>query len=82
MIIVKFFLAVWCGFLGSLFTFPGLRMAKMHWDALRYNGDRKVLVFLANVSYASPLLLVSLWIKPISRDYLTARIFAGMDAPL
>ncbi|XP_076759220.1 transmembrane protein 161-like emei [Xylocopa sonorina] len=81
-IVVKFFLALWCGLLGSLFTFPGLRVSKMHWDALRYYKDRKLLLLMANISYASPLLLVSLWIKPISRDYLTVRIFSGMSGPL
>ncbi|OAD53283.1 hypothetical protein WN48_10592, partial [Eufriesea mexicana] len=81
-IVVKFFLALWCGLLGSLFTFPGLRVSKMHWDALRYYKDQKLLLLIANISYASPLLLVSLWIKPISRDYLTMRIFSGMNGPL
>ncbi|KAG5320817.1 T161B protein, partial [Pseudoatta argentina] len=81
-IVLKFFLAIWCGLLGSLFTFPGLRASKMHWDTLRYYKDNKFLVLIANISYASPLLLVSLWITPISRDYLTVRIFSGMTAPL
>ncbi|XP_012345109.1 transmembrane protein 161B isoform X2 [Apis florea] len=81
-IIVKFFLALWCGLLGSLFTFPGLRISKMHWDILRYYKDQKLLLLIANISYASPLLLISLWIKPISRDYLTIRIFSGMSGPL
>ncbi|XP_043517829.1 transmembrane protein 161B [Frieseomelitta varia] len=81
-IVVKFFLALWCGLLGSLFTFPGLRVSKMHWDALRYYKDQKLLLLIANISYASPLLLVSLWIKPVSRDYLTVRIFSGMNGPL
>ncbi|XP_015596246.1 transmembrane protein 161B isoform X2 [Cephus cinctus] len=81
-IVLKFFLAVWCGLLGSLFTFPGLRMSKMHWDTLKYYKDNKLLLLLLNISYASPLLLVILWIKPISRDYLTARIFTGMTGPL
>ncbi|XP_018057733.1 PREDICTED: transmembrane protein 161B [Atta colombica] len=81
-IVLKFFLAIWCGLLGSLFTFPGLRASKMHWDTLRYYKDNKLLVLIANISYASPLLLVSLWITPISRDYLTVRIFSGMTAPL
>ena len=81
-IVVNFFLALWCGLLGSLFTFPGLRVSKMHWDALRYYKDQKLLLLVANISYASPLLLSSLWIKPISRDYLTVRIFTGMDGPL
>nr|XP_012153345.1 PREDICTED: transmembrane protein 161B isoform X1 [Megachile rotundata] len=81
-IVVKFFLALWCGLVGSLFTFPGLRVSKMHWDALRYYKDQKLLLLIANISYASPLLLVSLWIKPVSRDYLTIRIFTGMNEPL
>ncbi|XP_076240581.1 transmembrane protein 161-like emei [Calliopsis andreniformis] len=81
-IVVKFFLALWCGLLGSLFTFPGLRVSKMHWDALRHYKDRKLLLLIANISYASPLLLISLWIKPISRDYLTVRVFTGMNGPL
>ncbi|KMQ87257.1 putative transmembrane protein 161b [Lasius niger] len=81
-IVVKFFLAIWCGLLGSLFTFPGLRVSKMHWDTLRYYRDHKLLLLIANISYVSPLLLVSLWITPISRDYLTVRIFSGMTSPL
>ncbi|KAH0948336.1 hypothetical protein HN011_007668 [Eciton burchellii] len=81
-IVVKFFLAIWCGLLGSLFTFPGLRVSKMHWDTLRYYKDRKLLLLIANISYVSPLLLVSLWITPITRDYLTVRIFSGMTSPL
>ncbi|XP_011497801.1 PREDICTED: transmembrane protein 161B [Ceratosolen solmsi marchali] len=81
-IFIKFTLAVFCGFLGSLFTFPGLRVSKMHWDTLRYHKDNKLLLILANLSYVFPLILVSLWIKPISRDYLTVRIFSGMTKPL
>lgn len=48
----------------------------------RYYKDQKLLLLIANISYASPLLLVSLWIKPVSRDYLTVRIFSGMNGPL
>ncbi|XP_034940664.1 transmembrane protein 161B [Chelonus insularis] len=80
-IVLKFFLAVWCGWLGSLFTFPGLRMSRMHWDALRYYKS-KIFLVLANISFVSPLFLVCLWIKPISRDYLTARVFTGMTGPI
>ncbi|XP_074094313.1 transmembrane protein 161-like emei [Cotesia typhae] len=81
-IVLKFSLAVWCGLLGSLLTFPGLRMAQMHSDALIYHKQRKILSLLANISFASPLLLVCLWIKPISRDYLTVRVFTGASGPL
>lgn len=74
-IVLLFFIAVTCGVVGSLFTFPGLRMAKMHFDSLRYCKDRKMLKLLLNLSFAMPFLLVLLWIKPVSRDFLTVRTF-------
>ena len=36
-LVLKFCLAVWCGLIGALFTFPGMRLARMHWDVLRYS---------------------------------------------
>ncbi|KAH8380563.1 hypothetical protein KR009_011463, partial [Drosophila setifemur] len=81
-IVVKFFLALGCGLLGSLFTFPGLRMAKMHWDSLKYCRGNRVLQVLLNLSFVLPFILVILWIRPISRDYLTVRVFQGMHQPL
>lgn len=81
-IVVKFFIACSCGLLGAIFTFPGLRMARMHWDSLKYCQGNKCMQILLNVSFALPFLLVILWIKPVSRDYLTVRIFGSMDAPL
>ncbi|KAM7357524.1 transmembrane protein 161-like emei [Cochliomyia hominivorax] len=81
-IVVKFFMALACGILGSLYTFPGLRMAKMHWDSLKYCHENKLLQILLNISFILPFILVILWIRPISRDYLTVRVFQGMDQPL
>ncbi|XP_064545240.1 transmembrane protein 161B [Drosophila montana] len=81
-IVVKFFLALSCGVLGSLFTFPGLRMAKMHWDSLKYCRGNRMLQVVLNVSFVLPFILVILWIRPISRDYLTVRVFQGMQQPL
>lgn len=34
-LILKLSLAVWAALIGTLFTFPGLRIARMHWDSLR-----------------------------------------------
>ena len=34
-LVLKFFIALWCGLIGALFTFPGLRVARMHWDVLK-----------------------------------------------
>lgn len=81
-IVLKFFIAVLCGLLGSLFTFPGLRIAQMHWDSLKYCRTTKLMQIILNTSFALPFVLVVLWIKPISRDYLTDRTFGGMDKPI
>lgn len=81
-LVLKFFIALWCGSIGALFTFPGLRLAKMQWDVLKHtegSGPKSVLI---HTSFVAPLLLTTLWIKPLSRDYLTDRVFQGMDGPL
>jgi hypothetical protein len=80
-IVLLFCIAVTCGVIGALFTFPGLRMAKMHFDSLRYCKDRKMLKLLLNLNFAMPFLLVLLWIKPVSRDFLTVRTF-NSDSPI
>jgi hypothetical protein len=36
-LVSKLGIAAWCGLVGALFTFPGLRLARMHRDALTYN---------------------------------------------
>ncbi|XP_072396215.1 transmembrane protein 161B [Diabrotica undecimpunctata] len=81
-IVLKFFMAVWCGLLGALFTFPGIRLAKMHWVLLKYFQDNKLKQLLLNFTFALPFILVIFWIKPVSRDYLTDRIFSGRTEPL
>lgn len=81
-VVLLFFIAVTCGIVGALFTFPGLRMAKMHVDSLRYCKDKKILKLLLNINFALPFFLVLFWVKPIARDYLTARIFSGMQEPI
>ncbi|XP_045469421.1 transmembrane protein 161B [Harmonia axyridis] len=81
-IVLKFFLALWCGILGAVLTFPGLRIAKMHWDLLKYFRESKTIQILLNLSFAMPFLLVVLWIKPVARDYLTVRVFSGREKPL
>ncbi|XP_076252942.1 transmembrane protein 161-like emei [Rhynchophorus ferrugineus] len=81
-IFIKFCIAVWCAILGAVLTFPGMRIAKMHWDLLRYFRESKLKQMLLNISFALPFILVILWIKPIAKDYLTVRIFSGRNTPL
>ena len=80
-LVLKFFIALWCGSIGALFTFPGLRMARMHWDVLTYT-DNRFVIMLLHIAFTSPLFLTMMWIKPLSRDYLTTRIYKGMSAPM
>ncbi|XP_026764606.2 transmembrane protein 161B [Galleria mellonella] len=81
-LILKFFLAIWAAIIGTLFTFPGLRVARMHWDSLRYYGENKIKGLLLNANFAMPFVLVLLWVRPITRHYLTVRVFSGMEKPL
>lgn len=57
-------------------------MAKMHWDSLKYCRENRWMQILLNVSFALPFILVILWVKPLSRDYLTGRVLSGMKEPL
>ena len=79
--VLKFFIALWCGSIGALFTFPGLRLAKMQWDVLSYT-ENPISIMLLHLSYISPMFLTMMWIKPLSRDYLTQRVFKGMTEPM
>ena len=81
-LVLKLCLAVWCAILGSLLTFPGLRLSRMQWDAIKYSEGSGFANVLLHISFLTPLLLATLWIKPLSRDYLTERTFKGMDKPL
>jgi len=81
-LMLKFFLALWCALTGALFTFPGLRVARMHWDSLRYCGERRLMWILLNISFIAPLLLVLMWVPPVTKEYFTHRVFSGMSGPL
>ncbi|KAK8395843.1 hypothetical protein O3P69_005746 [Scylla paramamosain] len=78
----KLSLAVLCAIIGAFFTFPGLRLGKMHWDSLRYCTESKVLRALFHLSFVAPLLLVTMWIRPVSRRYLTEYTLPGRAHPL
>ena len=80
-LVLKFFIALWCSSIGALFTFPGLRMARMQWDVLTYTDNRFVIGIL-HFAFISPLFLTMMWVKPLSRDYLTQRVFKGMAEPI
>ncbi|KPJ19258.1 Transmembrane protein 161B [Papilio machaon] len=47
-----------------------------------YYDDNKLKVLLLNINFAMPFVLVLLWVRPITRHYLTVRVFSGMTTPL
>nr|SVE76939.1 EOG090X04CK [Daphnia lumholtzi]SVE78164.1 EOG090X04CK [Daphnia lumholtzi] len=81
-LILKLCFAVWCGITGALFIFPGLRVSRMHLDALRYCSERSVLKIFMYINLVSPFLLSLLWIRPLARHYFSVRVFGNMEAPL
>ena len=78
-LLFKFWLAVLCGITGSLFTFPGLRFAQMHRDCLRFVGQKRLTQLALNISFASPLFVLLLWIRPLGRRLLTERKFGSRE---
>ncbi|XP_012941495.1 transmembrane protein 161B [Aplysia californica] len=61
--------------IGGLLTFPGLRMAKLHLDTLKYTQGRGLLQLLLQINYILPLVVALLWVKPIGRDLLCGKHF-------
>ncbi|XP_025920669.1 transmembrane protein 161A [Apteryx rowi] len=66
----KLGLVALCSFLGACLTFPGLRLAQTHLDALRMAADKPLTQVLLHVSFLAPVIVVVMWIKPISRDFV------------
>nr|CAG4650891.1 EOG090X04CK [Simocephalus serrulatus]SVE94172.1 EOG090X04CK [Simocephalus serrulatus] len=81
-LILKLCFAAWCAITGALFIFPGLRISRMHLDALRHCGERSILKVFIYINLVSPFLLCCLWIRPLARHYFTVRVFGSMEAPL
>ncbi|KAM5237969.1 transmembrane protein 161A [Ctenodactylus gundi] len=67
---VRVVLAVVGSVLGAFLTFPSLRLAQTHRDALTMSEDRPLLQILLHTSFLSPLFVLWLWTKPIARDFL------------
>ncbi|KAJ6664354.1 hypothetical protein lerEdw1_008573 [Lerista edwardsae] len=82
---VRLGLVALCSFIGACLTFPGLRLAQTHLDALKMVADRPLIqlrnrfllgfegkpaLLLLHASFLAPVIVVLMWIKPISRDLL------------
>ncbi|KAB7497661.1 Transmembrane protein [Armadillidium nasatum] len=78
----KILLAFMCALIGAFYTFPGLRLGRMHWDSLRFCGDRRIRRMVLHGSFLAPIIVVLLWVRPISRRYFTEMIFSGYSQPI
>ncbi|XP_064252644.1 LOW QUALITY PROTEIN: transmembrane protein 161A [Passer domesticus] len=56
--------------LGACLTFPGLRLAQTHLDALSMAAGKPLTRALLHVGFVAPVLVVLLWVRPLSRDFL------------
>ncbi|XP_059550126.1 transmembrane protein 161B isoform X1 [Myotis daubentonii] len=77
----KFFLAIFCSLIGAFLTFPGLRLAQMHLDALNL-ATEKITQTLLHINFLAPLLMVLLWVKPITKDYIMNPPLGKESVPL
>ncbi|XP_062034695.1 transmembrane protein 161A isoform X2 [Lepus europaeus] len=68
--------------LGAFLTFPGLRLAQTHRDALTMSEDRPLLQLLLHTSFLSPVIILWLWTRPIARDFLQQAPLGGASVSL
>uniref|UniRef100_A0AAQ5X690 Transmembrane protein 161B n=1 Tax=Amphiprion ocellaris TaxID=80972 RepID=A0AAQ5X690_AMPOC len=77
----KLILALLCSLIGAFLTFPGLRLAQMHLDALTLT-TAKFTQTLLHINFLSPLIMVLLWVKPITKDYIMNPTLGKESVPL
>lgn len=77
----KLILALLCSLIGAFLTFPGLRLAQMHLDALNLT-TAKFTQTLLHINFLSPLIMVLLWVKPITKDYIMNPTLDKESVPL
>lgn len=69
-ILVKFSIAIICSLTGVVFTFPGLRFGQLQRGLLDKPETTNFEHFLYSLNYLSSLIVVLLWVKPLSRNFL------------
>jgi len=67
---VRILLAIVCSLFGALLTFPGLRLARMHTDAMRHAQEQPVRQLLLLINMILPLAAALAWVRPMARDPL------------
>ncbi|KAL2092367.1 hypothetical protein ACEWY4_012165 [Coilia grayii] len=77
----KLILALLCSLIGAFLTFPGLRLAQMHLDALTLTTGKVTQTFL-HINFLAPLIMVLLWVKPLTKDYIMNPTLGKESVPL
>ncbi|XP_063146911.1 transmembrane protein 161A [Candoia aspera] len=67
---IKLGLVGLCSFIGACLTFPGLRLAQTQLDALKMVANQPKIQLLLHASFLAPVIVILMWVKPISRDLL------------
>jgi len=67
---VRILLALVCSLFGALLTFPGLRLARMHSDAMRHAQEQPAKQLLLLVNMILPLAAALAWVRPLAREPL------------
>ena len=73
----RIILAIFASILGAFLTFPGLRLAKMHTDSLKYASDRPFKQLLLHINMIFPLVITLLWISPLTKQYIVDKTYNG-----
>ena len=72
-------LALLCAVIGAFMTFPGLRLAKMHSDSMKYASENPLMQLCLNINMVAPICVIVMWVKPITREYLVNRRYNGKN---
>jgi len=67
---VRILLALVCSLFGALLTFPGLRLARMHTDAMRHAREQPLKQLMLLVNMILPLVAALAWVRPLAREPL------------
>ena len=69
--LLKLLLAIMASIMGGLMIFPCFRFAQMHQDALSTARGRPLYRTLYHLNYILPLVVITMWIVPVTRIPLT-----------
>lgn len=75
----KLLIILICSCISVLFTFPGLRYGQLHQAIVNDPQSTPLGKAIYSINYISHLLIILLWVKPVSRDLLKRQDFIVLD---